>query len=101
MLEMGEVEATARTLNIEIAKFQVRGAEDIAPALEAFKDHVQAIYVVADPLVFTQKARINTLAIAARLPTIHAAREYVEAGGMMSYGPNFGPCSGALRSLST
>jgi putative ABC transport system substrate-binding protein len=89
MLEMGGVEATARTLNIEIAKFQVRGAEDIAPAFEAFKDRVQAIYVVADPLVFTQKARINTLAIAARLPTIHAAREYVEAGGMMSYGPNF------------
>jgi len=89
MLEMGEVEAVARTLGIEIAKFQVQRAEDIALALEASKDQVQAIYVVADPLVFTQKTRINTLAIAARLPTIHAAREYVEAGGMMSYGPNF------------
>jgi putative tryptophan/tyrosine transport system substrate-binding protein len=72
------------------ATFQIRRAEDIAPALEAFKDQVQAIYVVADPLVFTHRAQINALAIGERLPTMHAAREYVEAGGLMSYGPNFG-----------
>jgi len=89
MLEMGEVEAVARALGIEVATFQVRRAEDIAPALEAFKDQVQAIYVAADPFVFTHRSRINALAIGERLPTMHAAREYVEAGGLMSYGPNF------------
>ena len=44
---------------------------------------------VSDPLVNTHRIRINTLALGARLPTMHGAREYVEAGGLMSYGPNF------------
>ena len=42
-----------------------------------------------DPLVNTNRIRINTLALGARLPTMHGIREYVEAGGLMSYGPNF------------
>ena len=43
---------------------------------------------VADPLVTTNRIRINTLALSARLPTMHGSREHVEAGGLMSYGPN-------------
>ncbi len=43
----------------------------------------------ADPLVITNRIRINTLALGARLPTMYGFREYVEAGGLMSYGPNF------------
>jgi putative ABC transport system substrate-binding protein len=50
---------------------------------------VEALYVVGDALVFTHRVRINTLALTARLPTIFFLREYVEAGGLMSYGPNF------------
>src|SRR5262249_993081 len=42
-----------------------------------------------DPLLTTNRTRINTLALGARLPTMHTIREYVEAGGLMSYGPNF------------
>src|SRR6476661_8564040 len=90
VVEMGEVEAVARTLGIEVATFHIQRAEDLEAALEAIKDQVQAIYVVADPLVFTHRSRIGALAIGERLPTMHAAREYVEAGGLMSYGPNFG-----------
>ena len=68
---------------------EARRAEDIAPALEASKDQTQALYVVADPFLFINRIRINTFAQGARLPTMHAAREYVEAGGLMSYGPSF------------
>jgi putative tryptophan/tyrosine transport system substrate-binding protein len=46
-------------------------------------------FTLGDPLVNTQKVRINTFALAARLPTIYAQREYVEAAGLMSYGPNY------------
>ena len=47
------------------------------------------LYVVNDALVVTNRNRINTWALAARLPTIHGTREVVEAGGLISYGPNF------------
>ena len=58
------------------------------PAFEALKDRADAVYVVAEPLVFTNRARIHTLAMAARLPAIYNSREYVEIGGLMSYGAN-------------
>ena len=67
---------------------EIRRAEDIAPAFEALKGRAEALYVVGDALVVTHRIRINTLALAARLPTIYNIREYVEAGGLMSYGPN-------------
>jgi ABC-type uncharacterized transport system substrate-binding protein len=45
--------------------------------------------VVGEPLTFSYRGQINTLALAARLPTTYSTRGYVEAGGLMSYGPNF------------
>ena len=50
----------------------IRRAGDIAPAFEALKGRAEALYVVGDPLVNTQKVRINTFALAARLPAIYA-----------------------------
>ena len=47
------------------------------------------LYVVSEPLVTSNRIRINTLAQSARLPTIPATREFVEAGRLMSYGPNY------------
>ena len=87
--EMREVQIAARTLGIDAATSEIRRAEDIAPAFEALKDRADALYVVGDALVITHRVRINTLALIARLPTIYVVREYVEAGGLMSYGPNF------------
>ena len=89
VLEMGEAQATARALGLEVTTSEIRRAEDIAPAFEALKDRADALYVCADPLMNTNRTRINTLALGARLPTMHGVREYVEAGGLMSYGPNF------------
>jgi ABC-type uncharacterized transport system substrate-binding protein len=88
--EMGQVQAAARTLGLEVAVFEIRRAEDIAPAFEALiKDRSEALYVVGDALLTTNRIRINTLALGARLPTSCATREFVEVGGLMSYGPNF------------
>ncbi len=90
VLERGEVQAAARTLGLdEIITLEIRRGEDIAPAFEALKGRAEALYVVIDPLVTTHRIRINTLVLAARLPTIHTFREGVEAGGLMSYGANF------------
>ena len=88
VLDMREVEATARTLGLEVTTLEIRRGEDIAPAFEALKGRADALYVCIDPLVGTHRIRINTLALAARLPTMHATREAVEAGGLMSYGAN-------------
>jgi len=57
--------------------------------LGTLNDRAEALYVCTDPLVLTNRARINTLVMGARLPTIYNSREYVETGGLMSYGPNW------------
>jgi putative ABC transport system substrate-binding protein len=88
VLETRELQATAPTLGLEVAAFEIRRAEDIAPAFEALKGRADALYVAPEPLVNTNRVRINTLALGARLPTMHGLREYVEAGGLMSYGPS-------------
>src|SRR3984893_5744638 len=88
-LEMREAQTTARTLGLEVASSEIRRAEDIAPAFEAFKSRVDALYVCSDPLVITNRTRINTLALGERLPTMHGTRAHVEAGGLISYGANF------------
>jgi putative ABC transport system substrate-binding protein len=82
-LEIGELQAAARGLGVEVATPEIRRAEDIAPAIEALKDRAEALFV--HPLVTTNWVRINTLALGARLPTMHGIRESVEAGGLMSY----------------
>jgi putative ABC transport system substrate-binding protein len=89
VLDMHEAEATARTLGLEALTSEIHRSEDIPPAFDSLKDRVDAVYVCNDPLAGTNRVRINILALAARLPTIFIAREYVEAGGLMSYGANF------------
>jgi putative tryptophan/tyrosine transport system substrate-binding protein len=89
VLEMGEVQVAARTLGIEVAAFEFRRADDIAPAFDVLRGSAQALYIPPDPLANANRIRINTLSLGARLPTMYASREYVEAGGLMSYGPNY------------
>jgi putative tryptophan/tyrosine transport system substrate-binding protein len=87
--EMGEIQAAASTLGLEAARLEIRQAGDIAPAFEALKGRADALYVCNDPLLSTNRIRINSLALSARLPTMHGFREHVEAGGLLCYGPNF------------
>ena len=89
VLEMGEVHSAARTLGIEVIPFEIRRSEDIAPAFATLSGRAEAVYVVGDPLLNANRMRINVLALTARLPTIYSQREYLDVGGLMSYGPNF------------
>ena len=89
VLEMNEVKAAAGTFGLEVAVLDIRRADDIAPAFDALKGQADALYLCGDPFVTTNKIRINTLALGARLPTMSVFRQYVEAAGLMSYGPNF------------
>jgi len=86
VLERDQVEAAARALGLDYAAFEFRRVEDIAPTLEALKGQADALYVCRDPVLPDD---ISTLAVSARLPTMHDSREYVDAGGLMSYGPSF------------
>jgi putative ABC transport system substrate-binding protein len=88
VLDLREAEAAARTLGLEVITSEIRRGEDIAPVFAAVKGRAQALYVVNDPLVNTYRIRINTLALATRLPTMYSVREGVEAGALMSYGAN-------------
>jgi len=89
MLEMGEVQVTARALGLEIVTAEIRRAEDIAPTFKTLAGRADALYVCPDALVTTNSIRINILAAGARLPTTYIFREDVAAGGLMSYGPSF------------
>jgi putative ABC transport system substrate-binding protein len=88
VLDTREAQAAASAVGLEATTFEIRRAEDIAPLLEALKGRADALYFASDPLLNTNRIRINTLALGARLPTMHGVRDYVEAGGLMSYGPS-------------
>src|SRR5262249_23452772 len=89
LLEMREVQAAARTLGLEAETFEIRQAQDIGPAFDALKHRVEGLYLASEALQDANRLRINILALGARLPTMWAQQELAEAGGLMSYGPNF------------
>jgi putative ABC transport system substrate-binding protein len=88
-LALSEGQKAIRHFGLEGATVDIRRAEDIAPAFEGLQGRGDALYVAADPLLFNHRIRINNLALRMRLPTMHTVREYVEAGGLMSYGPSW------------
>jgi putative tryptophan/tyrosine transport system substrate-binding protein len=91
--EFAQNQAAAAALSIELVTREIRRMEDIAPAFEAIRGRTDALKVASDRLTFDNRVLINSLALAAGLPTIHGFRAQVEAGGLMSYGPNFSDLS--------
>jgi putative tryptophan/tyrosine transport system substrate-binding protein len=89
LLEMKAAEEAAPKLGLEVFRLGVRKTEDIEPAIESLKDRADALYVCTDALISTNRVPINILAIGEKLPTMYSFREYVQAGGLISYGPNF------------
>jgi ABC-type uncharacterized transport system substrate-binding protein len=86
--EMRDAEAAARMLGLDVTRLEIHRAEDIAPAFEAIKGRADALYVGPDALVSANRVRIHTLSLSAQLPTVYGQRDYVEVGGLMSYGTN-------------
>jgi putative tryptophan/tyrosine transport system substrate-binding protein len=86
--EAREVGANAVALGIEVVTLGIRRGEEIAQAFDGLKARADALYIVAEPVILANIVRVNTLALGERLPTIYIARDYVQTGGLMSYGPN-------------
>ena len=89
VVEMNEVRSVAATLGLDTIRLDIRRTGDIVPVFDDLKARADAVYVVTDSLVSTNRIRINTLAVGERLATMHSVREYIEGGGLMSYGPNY------------
>ena len=87
--QMHEAQRSAGNLGTEIQVLEIRRADDIAEAIQRAKGNAQALYVTNEPLTLTNRARISVLATDARLPSVFAYREFVQAGGLLSYGPSF------------
>jgi putative ABC transport system substrate-binding protein len=83
------LKATARPLGFEIAKLEIRRAEDIATAFEALKGGADALMFAVTPLTNTNRVRINTLALAAATADNVRQQRVHRSGRLMSYGTNF------------
>jgi putative ABC transport system substrate-binding protein len=89
VLEMREIEATARALGLAVVNFEFRRAEEIASGFAGLQGRADALFVAPDAIINTNRDRINALALEARLPTMHGFRDPVAGGALMSYGPNY------------
>ena len=86
-VQLQGAEAAARTLGVHLKAVPVRSADDFAPALNALRG-IEGVLHADTPLFVTHRARLVDAVAGSRLPAIYPARVYIEAGGLMSYGPN-------------
>jgi putative tryptophan/tyrosine transport system substrate-binding protein len=85
--ELNAILPLARALGLDARVYEVRsGAELEAAFAAAVRDGVQALYVPEAPLLLTRRAEIAAIAASMRLPAIYTFREFVQSGGLMSYG---------------
>ena len=89
VLEMGEAQAAARMIGLEVAPLVIQKAEDIAPAFQTLKNRADALYVAVDQLMVANRTTIIASALTARLPTIFSTSDFVKAGALISYGPSY------------
>lgn len=85
-----EMQDAARALHIKVLSLGVKGEDDLPNAFAAIvKERPGALFVLADRLFLHYRTRLMEFALKHRLPGVHAYVELVEAGGLMSYGPNY------------
>ena len=88
--QWNQLQMAARKLGIELQLLDIRKTEDIAPAFDAATaQRVEAVVVGIDALTQENRTLIARLAADQRLPAIYVSREYIDAGGLIAYGPNY------------
>ena len=87
--EMGETQAEARRLGLEVAPLAIRRAEDVGPAFQGLKARADALYVAVDQLIVANRAPILRSALGERMPTIFSTSDFVRNGALISYGPSY------------
>jgi putative ABC transport system substrate-binding protein len=87
VIQLDETQAAAKALGLQIEIFQARNSSDIDSVFStAAKKTVQALLVLSDPMLNASRQRISDAVMKARVPAIYEFKEFVEAGGLMSYG---------------
>jgi putative ABC transport system substrate-binding protein len=86
-LEFGAAQSAARTLGLDTVRPEFGRAEDVPSAIEALNGRADGLYVCVDPLMIANRARINALALAAKLPVVHSYKDNL-GEGLISYGPD-------------
>ena len=88
-LRVREAEVAAQALGVQLHLVEAHGPEAFDRAFAAMTSaHAEALLVLGDALVFQHRRRLAELAATSRLPTMHNVRPFVEAGGLMAYGPS-------------
>jgi putative ABC transport system substrate-binding protein len=87
--EVVAIGTAAAKLNIDANVLDIQTAEDIEAAMATLAGQTDALYVYSEPLTNANKDKIIEAANAAKIPTIFGFREFVAAGGLISYGPSF------------
>jgi putative ABC transport system substrate-binding protein len=85
---ISDLVAAASSIGVQIEIVRARDSGEIETAFSALRDKVDAVMVAPDSMFVSQRAQIAALAGRYRIPVIYTVREYVEAGGLMSYGPS-------------
>ena len=84
-----EAELAAGAFGVELRYLDVQGPKDIDSAFQsASKGRAEAVLTLGSPVLNSQRTQVAELAVKSRLPTIYPRPEYVEDGGLMTYGPN-------------
>ena len=88
--EWNELQTAARKLGLTPQLLDIRKVEDIAPAFaDATSQHADALIVSVDALTQKNRSFITQLAAGHRLPAIYVSKEYIDAGGLVAYGPSY------------
>jgi putative tryptophan/tyrosine transport system substrate-binding protein len=88
-LLLGDMKVAAGALRVTLQPLELRGLDDFEPAFSAIKgERANALIVLRNPLTATHRTRIVDFAAKSRLPSMYGDKEFVDAGGLMSYGIN-------------